>query len=54
MGYVFTHGYAGIPPRGFPHSDIFGSSGCTHLTEAYRSVPRPSSAVDAKASTVRS
>jgi hypothetical protein len=52
--YEFIRQYAGVPPRGFPHSDIFGSSGCTPLTEAYRSVPRPSSAVDAKASTVRS
>jgi hypothetical protein len=24
-GYVFTTGYAGIPQRGFPHSDIDGS-----------------------------
>jgi hypothetical protein len=51
--YVFNSGYVGMPPRGFPHSEIFGSNGCTHLTEAYRSVPRPSSAQDAKASTVR-
>ena len=38
---------------GFPHSDIPGYSACTRLPEAYRSVPRPSSALDAKASTVR-
>jgi hypothetical protein len=50
--YVFSVRYTGIPRCGFPHSDIFGSNGRTHLTEAFRSVPRPSSAVDAKASTV--
>jgi hypothetical protein len=38
---------------GFPHSDILGYSVCTRLPEAYRSVPRPSSAFGAKASTVR-
>ncbi len=36
-----------MPRRGFPHSDISGSSGCTHLPGAFRSVPRPSSALDA-------
>jgi hypothetical protein len=39
--------------RGFPHSDIPGYGACTRLPGAYRSVPRPSSALDAKASTVR-
>src|SRR5690554_3587451 len=53
-GYVFTAGCVGMPPRGFPHSDISGSCGCTPLTRAFRSVPRPSSAFGAKASTVRS
>ena len=51
--YVFSDGYVGMPPRGFPHSDILGSNGRTHLTEAFRSVPRPSSAVSTKASTMR-
>ena len=37
----------------FPHSEIPGYSACTQLPEAYRSVPRPSSAFDAKAFTVR-
>lgn len=37
---------------GFPHSDISDSCGCTHLIRAFRSVPRPSSAPDAKASPV--
>ena len=50
---MFTPGCGGMPPRGFPHWDIPDSCGCTHLVEAYRSVPRPSSAHDAKASTVR-
>jgi hypothetical protein len=37
---------------GFPHSDIPDSFVCTQLVEAFRSVPRPSSALDAKASPV--
>jgi len=42
--YVFSSEYITMPSCGFPHSDIFGLNGCTRLTEAYRSVPRPSSA----------
>jgi hypothetical protein len=38
---------------GFPHSDIPGYNVCTRLPGAFRSVPRPSSALSAKASTVR-
>ena len=38
----------------FPHSDIPGYIACSQLPEAYRSVPRPSSAFDAKAFTVSS
>jgi hypothetical protein len=38
---------------GLPHSEISGYSACVRLTEAYRSLPRPSSPVSAKASTVR-
>ncbi len=38
---------------GFPHSDTPGYSACTRLPGAFRSVPRPSSALSAKASTVR-
>ena len=41
-----------MTPVGFPHSDTSGSYGCTRLTGAFRSVPRPSSALDTKASTV--
>ncbi|CAN0595972.1 unnamed protein product, partial [Laminaria digitata] len=40
-----------ITTRGFPHSEIRGSKVVQHLTAAYRSRPRPSSASDAKAST---
>ena len=43
----------GFYPRGFPHSEISGYNACVRLTEAYRSLPRPSSPVSAKASTVR-
>ena len=43
----------GVCPGGFPHSEISGYNACVRLTEAYRSLPRPSSPVSAKASTVR-
>jgi hypothetical protein len=39
-------------PAGFPHSDILGSQLGCQLPEAYRRLLRPSSAPDAKASTV--
>ncbi len=45
-------GYPGMTQDGFPHSDIPDSNGCTRLVGAFRSVPRPSSALDAKASPV--
>ena len=41
-----------ITPDGLPHSEICGSKACLRLPAAYRSLPRPSSAVSAKASTV--
>src|ERR671936_610039 len=50
--YVFSDGYARITTRRFPHSEIPGSEVGQHLTRAYRSRPRPSSALGAKASTV--
>ena len=37
---------------GFPHSEISGSKVVCHLTEAYRRLPRLSSPLTAKASTV--
>jgi hypothetical protein len=37
---------------GFPHSDILGSRFACQLPEAYRRLPRPSSAPGAKASTL--
>lgn len=39
-------------PAGFPHSEILGSRLVYQLPEAYRRLLRPSSAPDAKASTV--
>ena len=39
---------------GFPHSEICGSNGYLLLTAAYRSLSRLSSALSAKASTLRS
>ena len=44
----------GVFPCGFPHSDICGSFGYLLLTAAFRSLSRPSSALSAKASTLRS
>src|SRR2546430_10607394 len=50
--YVFRRKHARIATRRFPHSEIPGSKVGQHLTRAYRSRPRPSSALGAKASTV--
>ena len=50
--YVFRREYARITTRRFPHSEIPGSKVGQHLPRAYRSRPRPSSALGAKASTV--
>src|SRR5690606_2654591 len=49
---VQPSGPGACPPGGFPHSDILGYCACTQLPEAFRSVPRPSSAFDAQASSV--
>eukprot|EP00829_Urostomides_striatus_P010573 TRINITY_DN24_c0_g1_i6.p3 TRINITY_DN24_c0_g1~~TRINITY_DN24_c0_g1_i6.p3 ORF type:complete len:257 (+),score=-59.42 TRINITY_DN24_c0_g1_i6:2279-3049(+) len=45
---------SGIPPcgSGFPHSDIYGSKLVCQLPVAFRRLPRPSSPVIAKASTI--
>ena len=50
--YVFRYASQRITTGGFPHSEIPGSKVGQHLTRAYRSRPRPSSAPGAKASTV--
>jgi hypothetical protein len=52
LPYGFRQEYARITTRGFPHSEIPGSKVGQHLPRAYRSRPRPSSALGAKASTV--
>ena len=49
--YGFRRAHARITTRGFPHSEIPGSRVGQHLPRAYRSRPRPSSALGAKAST---
>lgn len=41
-----------MTPAGFPHSEINGSKSVWRLTVAYRSLPRLSSLLSAKASTV--
>ena len=48
---VWIHG---VCPCGFPHSDICGSNGYLLLPAAFRSLSRLSSALSAKASTLRS
>src|SRR5438046_3501204 len=50
--YVFRYASQRITTGGFPHSEIPGSKVGQHLTRAYRSRPRPSSALSATASTV--
>ena len=47
-------GTRALPHVGFPIRISSVTSVCTRLTGAFRSVPRPSSALDAKASTIRS
>src|ERR1700758_5873042 len=50
--YVFRYGYRRITSGEFSHSEIPGSQDGQLLPRAYRSRPRPSSALGAKASTV--
>jgi hypothetical protein len=50
--YVFRRASWRITTSGFPHSEIPGSLIGQHLPRAYRSRPRPSSPLGAKASTV--
>ncbi len=52
LPYGFRQRHARITTRRFPHSEIPGSKVGQHLPRAYRSRPRPSSALSAKASTV--
>ena len=49
--YGFRYGYRRITSGEFPHSEILGSMDGQLLPQAYRSRPRPSSALGAKAST---
>jgi hypothetical protein len=52
LPYGFRQGHTRITTCWFPHSEIPGSKVGQHLPRAYRSRPRPSSALGAKASTV--
>ena len=52
IAYVFSDERRRITGAGFPHSEIHGSKAVQRLTVAYRSRPRPSSALGAKASTM--
>ncbi len=49
--YIFRCRSHNMTCAGFPHSDTLGSQLVCQLPEAYRRLPRPSSAPDAKAST---
>ena len=51
--YVFTTGYLRITIGEFPHSEIPGSKLTYSSPRQYRSLSRPSSASNAKASTIR-
>ncbi len=50
--YTFRRRRHPMTSARFPHSEIPGSKSGCRLPEAYRRLPRPSSAPDAKASTV--
>ena len=50
--YIFRRRRHPMTGARFPHSEIPGSKSGCRLPEAYRRLPRPSSAPDAKASTV--
>ncbi len=50
--YTFNRRRHPMTGARFPHSEIPGSKSGCRLPEAYRRLPRPSSAPDAKASTV--
>lgn len=50
--YTFNRRRHPMTGARFPHSEIPGSQSGCRLPEAYRRLPRPSSAPDAKASTV--
>ena len=50
--YTFRRRQPDMTRARFPHSDTLGSQLVCQLPEAYRRLPRPSSAPDAKASTV--
>ena len=51
--YVFSGPLYGFTVQGFPIRRSPVNNACLRLTEAYRSLPRPSSPSSAKASTVR-
>src|SRR5699024_6877343 len=52
LPYTFSQSQLDTTPASFPHSDTLESTSVCRLPEAYRRLPRPSSAPDAKSSTV--
>lgn len=52
IAYVFSNGYLISLLSEFPHSEIYDYCGCLLLIIAFRSLPRPSSALITKAFTL--
>ena len=52
IAYVFSNGYLISLLSEFPHSEIYDYYGCLLLIIAFRSLPRPSSALITKAFTL--
>src|SRR6476469_7256582 len=53
VGFPACAGILQLHCRRLSHSEIFGYYACVQLPEAYRSLPRPSSPLRPKASTIR-
>ena len=53
VGFPYRYGMLYLQYNRLSHSEIFGYNARVQLPEAYRSLPRPSSSLRAKASTIR-
>jgi hypothetical protein len=53
VGFPYCYGITRLQRAGFSHSEIQGYNACVQLPLAYRSLPRPSSPLRPKASTMR-
>ena len=52
VGFPYCYGMLGLQPSGLSHSEMQGYNACVQLPLPYRSLPRPSSPLRAKASTM--